>query len=268
MSVPAETRPEAEMLGRFHRVRRLLPLVLVAGGIAFVFGTGIYREISLESLARHRAWIAHHVAAHEIAALMVYAGLYALMVTLSIPGAMVLTIAGGAVFGTLFGALGAIAGATVGATIIFLITRGAVGEILIRRAGPKLAKVAAGFREDAFCYLLFLRLVPLFPFWLVNLVPALVGVRLPPFVAATVIGVIPGCFAFAFFGSGLDHVLDSREAAYEACLAAGHANCRIKLDALALAEPRLIIALIILGLFALLPVVVKHVKASRTSDSD
>jgi len=263
MSLPAETRPDAEVLGRSHRVRRLLPLVLVAGGIAFVFGSGIYREISLESLARHRAWIAHHVAEHEIAALLVYAGVYASMVTLSIPGAMVLTIAGGAVFGTLFGALGAIAGATVGATIIFLITRGAVGEILIRRAGPKLAKVAAGFREDAFCYLLFLRLVPLFPLWLVNLVPALAGVRLAPYVAATAVGIIPGSFVFAFFGSGLESMLDAQRHAYEACLAAGREGCRIAFDVHALATPRLVTAFVVLGLFALLPVVVRHIKARQ-----
>jgi uncharacterized membrane protein YdjX (TVP38/TMEM64 family) len=263
MSVPVETRPDAEMLVRSHGFRRLLPVIIVVAAIAVVFGSGLYRQISFESLVRHHAAIEQLVAEHEITAFAAYVGLYVVVVMLSIPGAMVLTVAGGVVFGTLMGALGAIAGATVGATVIFLIARGAVGEILIRRAGPRLAKVAAGFREDAFCYLLFLRLVPLFPFWLVNLVPALAGVRLAPFVGATALGIIPGSLAFAFFGSGLESMIDARKAAYQACLAAGHAECRLGFDVYALATPRVVIAFIILGLFALLPVVVKHVKASR-----
>ena len=118
---------------------------------AVVFGSGLYRELSFESLVRHHAAIEKLVAEHEITAFAAYVGLYIVVVMLSIPGAMVLTVAGGVLFGTLLGALGAIAGATVGGTIIFLIARGAVGEILIRRAGPRLAKVAAGFRDDAFC---------------------------------------------------------------------------------------------------------------------
>ena len=263
MSVPAETRPDAETLVRPYGFRRLWPVIIVVAAIAVVFGSGLYRELSFESLVRHHAAIEKLVAEHEITAFAAYVGLYIVVVMLSIPGAMVLTVAGGVLFGTLVGALGAIAGATVGGTIIFLIARGAVGEILIRRAGPRLAKVAAGFREDAFCYLLFLRLVPLFPFWLVNLVPALAGVRLPPFVAATALGIIPGSFAFAFFGSGLDSMIYARKAAYQACLAAGHADCRLDFDVYALATPRVVIAFIILGLFALLPVVVKYVKASR-----
>jgi uncharacterized membrane protein YdjX (TVP38/TMEM64 family) len=263
MSVPAETRPDAEVIDRSHGFCRLLPLIIVAAAIALVFASGLYHQLSFEQLVRHHAAIERLVAEHGLATFAAYIGLYVVVVMLSIPGAMVLTVAGGVVFGTLLGALGAIAGATVGATFIFLIARGAVGEILIRRAGPRLAKVAAGFREDAFCYLLFLRLVPLFPFWLVNLVPALAGVRLRSFVAATALGIIPGSFAFAFFGSGLDSMLDAQEATHQACLAAGNATCAFGFDVFALATPRVIAAFIILGLFALLPVVVKYVKASR-----
>ena len=263
MSVPAETRPDAEVMDRSHGFRRLLPLIIVAAAVAVVFASGLYRQLSFEQLVRHHAAIERLVAEHGPATFAAYVGLYVVVVMLSIPGAMVLTVAGGVVFGTVLGAFGAIAGATVGATFIFLIARGAVGEILIRRAGPRLAKVAAGFREDAFCYLLFLRLVPLFPFWLVNLVPALAGVRLLPFVGATALGIIPGSFAFAFFGSGLDSMLDAQEATHQACQAAGNATCAFGFDVFALATPRVIAAFIILGLFALLPVVVKHVKASR-----
>ena len=88
-------------------------------------------------------------------------------------------------------------GATIGATLIFLVARTALGEPLLRRAGPRADQLAQGFRDDAFSYLLFLRLVPAFPFFLVNLVPALAGVRLGPFVAATALGVIPAAVVFA-----------------------------------------------------------------------
>jgi uncharacterized membrane protein YdjX (TVP38/TMEM64 family) len=263
MSVPVQIRPESEPLLRPHGLRRMIPLIVVLAALAAVFASGLYRELSLDALVRHHAAIERLVAAHGAAAFASYVGLYVAVVALSVPGALVLTVAGGLVFGTVLGALGAVVGATVGATIIFLIARGAVGEILVRRAGPTVEKLAAGFRENAFCYLLFLRLVPLFPFWLVNLVPALAGVRVAPYLAATALGIIPGSFVFAFFGSGLDSVIDAQRAAFEACLAAGNSDCALSFDMHALATPRVVAAFIVLGLFALLPVVVKQVKAAQ-----
>src|SRR5947209_6160217 len=106
------------------------------------------------------------------------------------------------------------------------MAQSAVGEHMARRAGPLVGRFAAGFRADAFNYLLFLRLVPV-PFWLVNLVPALLGVRLSTFVTATAIGIVPATFIFAFFGAGLDSIITAQEAGYRACLAAGGADCRI-----------------------------------------
>ena len=99
------------------------------------------------------------------------------------PARCLLTVAGGTLFGALLGGVAALIGATVGAVCIFLIAKSALGEHLVRRAGPRVASIAEGFRVDAFSYLLFLRLVPIFPFWLVNLVPALCGVSLKTFAA-------------------------------------------------------------------------------------
>lgn len=263
MSLPAQSRPETDTLPRPHGLRRVLPLLVVIAALAVVFASGLYRDLSLDAVVRHHAAIEGVVAAHRAAAFVAYVGLYIAVVALSVPGALVLTVAGGLVFGTIPGALGAVVGATIGATIIFLIARGAVGEILLRRAGPTVEKLAAGFRENSFCYLLFLRLVPLFPLWLVNLVPALAGVRLAPYVAATAVGIVPGSFVFAFFGSGLESMLDAQRHAYEACLAAGQEGCRIAFDVHALATPRLVTAFVVLGLFALLPVVVRHIKARQ-----
>jgi uncharacterized membrane protein YdjX (TVP38/TMEM64 family) len=150
---------------------------------------------------------------------------------------------------------------TIGATIIFLVARSACGESLIRRAGPLACKLAAGFRADAFSYLLFLRLVPAFPFFLVNLAPALVGVKLSTFVLATLIGVIPATFAFAFFGSGLDSVIAAQEKIFRACLDSGRTDCHLQFDLGMIATPQLIAALATLGVIALIPIAVKRLRA-------
>jgi len=173
-------------------------------------------------------------------ALAAYTALYIAVTALSLPCASFLTIFGGLIFGALTATVAALAGATTGATMIFLMAKSALGDCLARRAGPRVEKVAAGFRADAFNYLLFLRLVPFFPFWLVNLVPALCGVPLRTFVVASALGMIPGTFAYAFFGAGLDSAIKAQNATVE-----------------------LFAGLIVLGLLALVPVVVKRVKSGR-----
>jgi uncharacterized membrane protein YdjX (TVP38/TMEM64 family) len=140
------------------------------------------------------------------AAALFYITAYAGLVALSVPGATALTITGGFLFGTWLGALYAVVGATLGATGIFLAARAGLGG-LAQRAGPLVGKLEAGFRANAFSYLLVLRLVFIVPFWLVNLVPALVGVRLSTFILATFLGIIPGTFVYASLGNGLGNVV-------------------------------------------------------------
>jgi uncharacterized membrane protein YdjX (TVP38/TMEM64 family) len=243
------------------RLRRLAPVVVVLLVMALVFAMGWHRFLSLETLVRHRAAIEGFVAAHYALAIAAFIGVYVAAVALSIPGAVLLTVAGGVLFGWLVGGLAAIVGATIGATLIFLIARTACGEFILRRAGPLAAKVAQGFRADAFNYLLFLRLVPVFPFWLVNLAPALVGVRLGTFVLATALGIIPGTFAFALVGAGLDSVILAQESAYRDCLAGGHAGCRLDFALSAVVTPQLVAALVALGIVALIPVAVRKWRA-------
>ena len=221
---------------------RLAPLAVIVAITLVALAMGWHRELSLTALLERRAAIEDFVAQHWIAALAAYTILYVAVTALSLPCASFLTIFGGLIFGALTAAAATLAGATVGATIIFLIAKSALGGWLVRRAGPRVEKVAAGFRADAFNYLLFLRLVPFFPFWLVNLVPALVGVRLRTFVIATALGMIPGTLAYAFFGAGLDSAIKAQ-------------NATLKLFA----------GLIALGLLSLVPVVVKYCKAKRTS---
>lgn len=243
--------------------RRWGPLVLLVAVAGLVWATGAYEYLSLAAVAEHRDDLQSFVAEHRLAAVAGYGLVYAGTVSLSIPGAALLTVLGGFLFGWLVGGLLVVVAATAGATIVFLIARTSLGEVLARRAGPRLNALAKGFRDDAFNYLLFLRLVPVFPFWLVNLAPALFNVPLTTFVAATLIGIVPGTFAYAFLGSGLDSIIAEQTAAYEACVAAGRSDCEMTFEASALLTPELIIALVALGIVALIPVVVRRLRARR-----
>jgi uncharacterized membrane protein YdjX (TVP38/TMEM64 family) len=247
--------------------RRLLPLgvVIVLAGVAYyALGRG---GLSLEALLRHRAAIDAFMTEHRVLAVLAYIGLYITAVALSVPGAVFLTVSGGFLFGLVVGASAAVVGATIGATLIFLIARSALGEPLLRRAGPRAAQLAKGFRDDAFSYLLFLRLVPAFPFFLVNLVPAFAGVRLAPFVAATALGVIPAAVVYSFAGTGLDSVIAAQKSAYQECLAAGRADCKLVFDARDVLTWQLLAALLALALLALVPVVVRRLRARYSAAS-
>jgi uncharacterized membrane protein YdjX (TVP38/TMEM64 family) len=188
-------------------LRRLLPLgLLAAAGAGFVIAGG-HHYLTWSALAAHRAWLCALAARWGVAAALAYIAAYAALVALSVPGGAILTIAGGFLFGIWVGGLCAVVGATAGAAAIFLAARAGLGG-LARRAGPAVARLEAGFRADAFNYLLFLRLVPVFPFWLVNLVPALAGVRLPTFLLATFFGILPATFVYASLGDGLGRLVE------------------------------------------------------------
>jgi uncharacterized membrane protein YdjX (TVP38/TMEM64 family) len=246
-------------------LRRWLPVAVVLVLVAGAYACGLGRYLSLDNLVRHRAAIDAFVTAHYIAALALFAGVYLAVVALSIPVSLFLTVAGGILFGVVAGAAASVIGATAGAVIVFLIARTAAGDFLVRRAGSAVEKLADGFRADAFNYLLFLRLVPLFPFWLVNLAPALFDVPLRTFVVATAIGILPGAVAFAFVGAGLDSAIGAQEAAFKACLAAGKEGCKLDFDLRDAATPELIAGLVALGLVALIPIVVRRLRARRAA---
>ena len=241
--------------------RRMIPLIviiLLAIAVYVTLGRGM---ISLEALVQHRAAIDAFVVEHRALAVIAYIALYIVVVALSLPGATFLTVTGGFLFGLVLGASAAVIGATLGATVIFLVARSALGEPLLKRAGPRANQLAQGFREDAFSYLLFLRLVPAFPFFLVNLVPAFADVRLSTFVAATALGIIPGGTVYAFAGIGLDSIISAQQEAYDACMAVGRADCHLTFSAHGILTPELIGALVALGVLALVPVVVKRLRA-------
>ena len=225
--------------------RRLVPLgLLVVAGIAFITAGG-HKYLSFAALAENRDWLCTLVERWGVIAALVYIVVYGLLVALSVPGAAVLTIAGGFLFGTWLGALCAVIAGTLGATAIFLAARAGLGG-LAQRAGRFVAKLEAGFRADAFNYLLVLRLVPIFPFWLVNLVPALVGVRLPTYVLATFLGIIPGTFVYASLGNGLGSIVGEPDLAI-------------------VFKPSVLVPIVGLALLALIPVGYKRWRDKKTA---
>ncbi len=250
--------PADQPRGLIRGLLTLLAVVLLAAGAYAAISDG---GISLQTLIDNREAIDAFVAEHHLPALLCYIGLYIVTVALSVPGAVFLTVCGGFLFGVMVGAAAAVLGATIGATLIFLLARTALGEPLLQRAGPRAKQLAQGFREDAFSYLLFLRLVPAFPFFLVNLVPAFAGVKLGPFVAATILGVIPAALVFAFAGTGLDSIIVAQKHSYQACLAAGGTTCRLTFDAKDMLTPQVLGALFALALLALVPVMVRRLRA-------
>lgn len=242
-------------------LRRFVPLVIVVAASALVLAMGWQRQLSFGALVRHYEALRAFVGAHEVSAVAVYVALYIAVAALSIPVGVYLTLAGGILFGAVLGGTASVVGATIGAICIFLIAKSAIGDYLVRRAGPLAQKLARGFRADAFSYLLFLRLVPIFPFWIVNLVPALVGVKLRTFAAATAIGIIPATFVFAFVGAGLDSVIAAQQAAYQSCLAAARPDCRLAFHIDTALTPELLVPLVGLGVLALVPVLVRRLRA-------
>jgi uncharacterized membrane protein YdjX (TVP38/TMEM64 family) len=189
--------------------RRLWPLALLLGALALAHALGLTRFLSLEALAAQRAALAGFVAAAPVAAAAAYVATYALVVAFSLPGGVVMSLAGGFLFGPWLGVALAVPGATAGACLLFLAVRHALAGSVARRAGPFVARVRAGLQHDGFLYLLSLRLLPVLPFWLINLAPALAGMRFGAYALATFLGIIPGTLVITGIGAGLGQVLDA-----------------------------------------------------------
>ena len=237
---------------------RFLPLGLLALALVGFIASGLHRYLTLVAFIGSREQLATWVSAHQVLALLGFVLVYTVAVAVSVPGASLLTVAGGFLFGGLVGGAAAVIAATLGATLVFLAAGTSFGAMLQARAGPFLTRLQKGFEQDAAAYMLFLRLVPAFPFWAVNLAPALIGVRLWTFVWTTFVGIIPGTFAFAFAGAGIDSVALAQKQAYESCLASGAQGCTMHLYLHQLVTPQLIGAFAALGVVALIPVLVRR----------
>lgn len=220
---------------------KLVVAVLFAAaiGVFFYFDLGHY--LSLDALKENRDKLLAFTEANYVAAVALFIAAYCLVVAASLPGAAIMTLAGGFLFGSLLGTLYVNIGATAGATAAFLVARYLLRDWVETKFGNRLGSIQQGFASNAFSYLMTLRLIPLFPFFVVNMVSGLTRVSVASYVAATAIGIIPGSFVYAYAGRQLGTINSLRE----------------------IASPNVLMAFTLLGLLALVPIVYQKFAARK-----
>ncbi len=231
------------------RLKKFIPIVIIVALMIIAYFSGVGKYLTYDNLKAHHSTIKDFVAAHPFLTPLIFIGAYIVMAALSLPGAAILSVFGGFLFPHPFSTIYVVIGATIGATLIFLAARTALGELLYKKAGKLLSKMEKGFKENAISYLFFLRFVPIFPFWIVNLAAAFFRVSLWPYLWTTFIGIAPGSFVFTQAGVGLSAIF---ETGAEFSLATVF-NMNIR------------IALIALGIFALIPIIVKKLKNRKNN---
>lgn len=232
---------------------RFAPAVLIVAGLVSGYALGLQDYLSLDYLAGQRTALRAYVEAHVLWSAALFLVVYILAVAFSFPAASILTVFGGFLFGWLLGGALVAAGATIGASLLFLATRSAFGGFLHHRVKGVMKTLADGFRENAFGYLFAIRLAPVFPFFVVNIAAALFDISLGRFVAATFLGILPGTFAYAYLGQGVDSVLLAAQASgHEAQLSD-------------LVTPEITLAFFVLAAFAFLPTLVKLIRKRRAA---
>jgi uncharacterized membrane protein YdjX (TVP38/TMEM64 family) len=265
MTIEMTAGPQAGPRPRPSSLKRWLPAIALIGLIGVAYAAGLDKYFTLAALADHRDTLQGFVRDHWLTAIAAYVAIYILAVALSLPGAALLSIAGGFLFGWAVSAPMTVAAATIGATIIFQVVKTSLGAVVAERAGPFVKKLSGGFNRDAFNYLLFLRLVPGFPFFAVNAVAGLSRMPIKTFILATVIGIIPGSIVFAYLGTGLDSIIDAQKTMYLDCMATkGAGACKFSLDVSALLTREILIAFAGLGAISLLPIFLKQRKNRNT----
>src|SRR2546427_4192207 len=221
---------------------KIVILLLLAAAIGAFFYFDLGRYLSLEALKSNRDALLAFTNQHFALAVALYIAIYCVVVAVSLPGAAILTLAGGFLFGSVLGTVFVNLGATTGSTLAFLAARYLLRDWVEQKFGDRLGPIQEGFAKNAFSYLMTLRLIPLFPFFLVNLVSGLTRVSLATYVAATSIGIIPGSFVYANAGRQLGTINSLSE----------------------IASPRVLGAFALLGLLALVPIVYRKF-ASKTA---
>lgn len=230
-------------------IKRFVPIAILVIGLAMALYFDIHKLFSFNVIGENYNVLKGYIDNQYIFSLLLFSLAYILTVAFSIPGASILSLLYGALLGTFIAGTLIVVSATIGATIIFLAAKYAFHDSLKRRAGPWLSKMQAGFNENAFSYMMFLRLVPAFPFFIVNVVPAFLGVRLSIYIITTFIGIIPGTFVYASIGSGIGYILQQGRTP----------------DLSVLSSPEVLLPLAALGFLALIPVAYKKIKGKQPS---
>jgi uncharacterized membrane protein YdjX (TVP38/TMEM64 family) len=220
---------------------KILIFLVIACAIGLFFFFDLGRFLSLDALKQNRDHLLAFTETHYAAAVGLFVLTYITVTGLSLPGAVILTLAGGFLFGSVLGTLYVNVGATTGATLAFLAARYVLRDWVEQKFGKWLGPVQEGFTNHAFGYLMTLRLIPLFPFFVVNLVSGLTRMNVGTYVAATALGIIPGSFVYAYAGRQLGTINSLKE----------------------IASPNVIVAFVLLGLLALVPSLYKRFKGKQ-----
>ena len=227
-------------------LKRALPLILIAAALAAFFALGLNRYFTLDALRDNRETLREWVGGNPLQAMALFFIAYAAAVAISFPGASILTIFGGYLFGLWPGTPLIVLAATLGATIVFLAAKYALGDVLAKKAGGFAKRMEEGFRKGELSYMFILRLAPVFPFWGVNIAAGLLGVSLRNFLIGTLFGIIPGSFVYASIGAAAGAAFDAGE--------------ELSLSGVLL-KPETLTPIIGLIILALIPVLLKRKKA-------
>lgn len=230
-------------------LRRLAPVAVLLALLVAFFALGLDRYFTFESLKANRIELQDFVARNLILAIVLYVLGYAVLTAASLPIATLVTLVGGFLFGALGGTVLTVIGATAGATVVFLVARTAFGDALRIRARPYIGRMEEGFARNAWSYMLFLRFMPIFPFFAVNIVPAFLGVKTRTYVITTFVGIIPGTAVYNFVGAGLGAIFDSGQ----------------EFTLSGIVTPEIVIGLAGLALLSLAPVVVRRFRRGSTA---
>jgi uncharacterized membrane protein YdjX (TVP38/TMEM64 family) len=226
-------------------LKKLVLLVAALLAVALFFYLDLGRYLTLTSLKANRQFLLDYYSTHTLATVAGFMAIYIAQTALSLPGAAILSLAAGAIFGSIVGTVYAVTAATIGAVLAFLVARYLLRDAVLQKFGPKLEGVNRELEARGFNYLLFLRLVPLFPFFLINLAAGLTRLPIRTFVLGTFIGIIPGGFVYVNAGASLASINSLRD----------------------VASPRVLGSFALLGLFALVPVIYGKLKKRGGSRS-
>lgn len=244
---------------------RIAAVVIAIVAVAW----GLSRFVRVETLFEHYGAITVYVRAHFAVALALFMLVYVAVVVFSVPVALALSLTGGALFGGAVAGLAVLFAATLGATIVFLAARGLLHDYFIRKSGPWLGRLRQDFQADAASYLLFLRLTPVFPFFMVNLAAGLLGARLGTYVWTTFLGIMPGTLAYCFVGAGLNGILEAEATRLAECRAGGAPDCRAVFDPTSLISRDIALGLAGMGLLVLISLLARRYRArSATAKVD
>ncbi len=243
-------------------MKRIIPIIILLFIIAAFFIFGLDENLNFDELALKYADLSAFVGEKPVLSIVIAMFIYIVATAFSFPVAWLLSVSVGLIFGFFIGSFIVLFGATIGATILFLLAKYAFADFFKKRSGDFLTKMAKGFRNGAASYLLFLRLVPIFPFALVNVMPAILNVRLFTFIWTTFVGIIPGVIAYIYAGVGLRSIIKERAIACKNEIA----PCGQVISPSDFITKEMIFAFILLGVVALIPVVLKNLKGKKNNE--